>query len=172
MENPGGSDPLTTELKVQRLSIRLYVQDPYWCKLLELNQLPLGYRPRPSPFGLACVVRLARIKLAAFSMSKRRAVTAPKTRYGTPSPNRTESCRRVKPMPSHLAQGACVVPKVGLEPTHQPVLKRWPLPLGYKGLLVRAGRLELPKPRCLRPQGVPFPTRPRSHKWCRRLVSN
>jgi hypothetical protein len=27
-----------------------------WCKLKESNLLPLGYRPRPSPFGLACVL--------------------------------------------------------------------------------------------------------------------
>jgi hypothetical protein len=25
-----------------------------WCKPVESNHLPLGYRPRPSPFGLAC----------------------------------------------------------------------------------------------------------------------
>jgi hypothetical protein len=27
----------------------------FWCKPAELNRVPLAYRARPSPFGLACV---------------------------------------------------------------------------------------------------------------------
>lgn len=26
-----------------------------WCKPVESNHLPLAYRARPSPFGLACI---------------------------------------------------------------------------------------------------------------------
>ena len=70
LANPGGYDPLATGLKGRCLSIRLYARGPGprlsptlmagvpftgWCKPAESNRLPLGYRPRPSPFGLACV---------------------------------------------------------------------------------------------------------------------
>jgi hypothetical protein len=69
--NPGGLEPPAAGLKVPcpadpgfTLGVR---SDPaferrhvllhwfqVWCKPVESNHLPLGYRPRPSPFGLAC----------------------------------------------------------------------------------------------------------------------
>src|SRR5262250_598898 len=73
MVNPGGLEPPAAGLKVPcpadpgfTLGVR---SDPAferchdfssislmrWCKPVESNHLPLGYRPRPSPFGLACV---------------------------------------------------------------------------------------------------------------------
>jgi hypothetical protein len=71
MVNPGGLEPPAAGLKVPcpadpgfTLGVR---SDPRlsgvmvcsngsmrWCKPVESNHLPLGYRPRPSPFGLAC----------------------------------------------------------------------------------------------------------------------
>jgi hypothetical protein len=65
---------------------------------VESNHLPLGYRPRPSPFGLACLVRPRRIELRTSAMSRRRSATELRTR--TPAGIRTPDCRPVKPMPS------------------------------------------------------------------------
>ena len=54
VENPGGYDPLAHGLKGRSLSIRVNAPGPEnWCQRVESNHLPLGYRPRPSPFGFA-----------------------------------------------------------------------------------------------------------------------
>ena len=37
-----------------------------WCKPVESNHLPLGYRPRPSPFGLACEAEDCRLNWYPF----------------------------------------------------------------------------------------------------------
>ena len=73
MVNPGGLEPPAAGLKVpypadpgftlgvrsdsafERRHVLLHWFHQVWCKPVESNHLPLGYRPRPSPFGLACV---------------------------------------------------------------------------------------------------------------------
>jgi hypothetical protein len=84
MVNPGGLEPPAAGLKVpcpadpgftlgvrsdpafERRHVLLHWFHQVWCKPVESNHLPLGYRPRPSPFGLACEAEDCRLNWYPF----------------------------------------------------------------------------------------------------------
>jgi hypothetical protein len=88
-----------------------------WCTLLESNQLPPGYRPGPSPFGLACVVgaslvRPAGAAPAASAMSKQRSADELRTQRDTwcsfPGSSRVMSVCKTDAFPSGARSVVCL----------------------------------------------------------------